>query len=86
MQEDTRPLPRQSERNVNSSIEYIEEYASDDSDSDTVTAPSANDVTENTSADQIDKKKDNTLNQENNENEKGVHPKKKGRKKYSERC
>ena len=76
LQEDTRPLPRWSERNLHSSIEYIEEYVSDDSNSDMVTAPSANDVTEDTSADQNDKKKENTLNQENNENEKGVHTKK----------
>ena len=76
LQEDTPPLPRLSERNVNSSIEYVEEYSEDDSNSDMVTAPSANDVTEDTSPDQNDKKKENTLNQENNENEKGVHQKK----------
>ena len=68
LQEDTRPLPRRSERNLNSSIEYVEKYPEDDSNLDTVTAPSVNDITEDTSPDKNKKKKENTLNEEDNEN------------------
>ena len=75
LQEDIQPLPRWSKRNLNSSVEYVEEYPEDDSDSDMVTAPSANDVTEDTSPDKNEKKKENTLNEEDNENEKGVDKK-----------
>ena len=80
LQEDTRPLPRWSERNLNSSIEYVEEYPEDDSDSDMVTAPSVNDVTEDTSPDKNKKKTENTLNEEDNENDKGVDRKEDGEK------
>ena len=55
-EEDSQPMPRRSERNINSSVEYIYEFPEDDSNSDTVTAHSDIDVSEPSSGDKEKKK------------------------------